>query len=67
MCLDTPVLCTYHHHNVTSLILELPNAFSQGTLKYKRDTGVMIPHYKKIYVSRDVRFIEDAPYYSATG
>jgi hypothetical protein len=46
---------------VTSLILELPNAFSQGTLKYKRDTGVMIPHYKKIYVSRDVRFIEDAP------
>jgi hypothetical protein len=47
MCLDTPVLCTYHHHNVTSLILELPNAFSQGTLKYKRDTGVMIPHYRK--------------------
>jgi len=22
-CLDAPVLCTYHHHNVTSLIPEL--------------------------------------------
>jgi hypothetical protein len=33
------------------------------TLLKRRDTNAMIPKIKKMYISRDVTFLEDEPYY----
>lgn len=64
-CLDAPVLCTCHHHNVISLIQEQLSIITWGILKHEGYKCYDLS-LKKMYISRDVRFIEDISYFSTT-